>query len=323
LAINFRKLGKTGLIVSEIGLGTAQIGGPSWIGGRYLGSPRITREEALSILDIAYASGINIFDTSDKYGDGNAERLLGSAFRRRRDKVILATKCGITNSGERCFEKKYVKGCLEKSLKNLGTDYVDIFQLTKPPLEVIKSGAIYEIFDELKREGGIRFSGVSTGTDQETLLLVSDSRVDTLQIFYNLLHIEPNEIIIGKAVSAGIGLITRSPLSSGVLTGKFNKRTTFSEEDDRSLFLFGDTLSSRIDMVEKIISRFKLNSSNTIMHFSLNYLLSNEKISTIIPGVSNIGQLSGLLKLCGMKRMSADYFNKVEEFIKEEMKRIK
>jgi len=309
-------LGKTGLSVSEIGLGTAQLGGPSWIGGRYLGLPRITRDEALNILDMAYASGINIFDTSDKYGDGNAERLLGAAFRRQRKNVILATKCGITISGERCFEKKYVKGCLKKSLKNMRTDYIDIFQLTKPPLEVIKSGAIYEIFDELKREGSIRFSGVSTGTDEETLLLISDSRVDTLQIFYNLLHIEPNELIIGKAAKAGIGLIIRSPLSSGVLTGKFNKRTTFSKEDGRSLFLFGDTLASRIDMIEKIKSRFKLNSSNTIMDFSLNYLLSNKKISAIIPGVSSIGQLSGLLKLCGMKRMKVDYFNKVEDFIK-------
>lgn len=316
MAINFRKLGKTGLMVSEIGLGTAQIGGPSWIGGRYLGSPRITRSEALNILDAAFESGINIFDTSDKYGDGNAERLLGAAFRRRRDKVILATKCGITDSGERCFEKKYVKTCLQKSLKNMHTDYVDIFQLTKPPLEVIKSGAIYEIFDELKKEGTIRFSGVSTGTDKETLLLVSDSRVDTLQIFYNLLHLDPNDLIIGKAARAGMGLIIRSPLSSGLLTGKFSKRTTFSKEDDRSLFLFGDTLSSRIDMIDKIIARFKLNSSYTIMDFSLNYLLSNEKISTIIPGVSNVGQLNGLLRLCSIKRMSADYFVKVEKFIK-------
>lgn len=316
MRMNYRRLGKTGLSVSEIGLGTAQIGGPSLIGGKYTGYSKIEKSEALRILNNAYDAGINFYDTSDKYGDGESERLLGEAFCKKRDKVILATKCGITAAGDRCFEKKYVKSCLEQSLKNLKTDYIDVFQLSKPDIPLIESGEIYELFDELKDEGKIRFSGVSTGTDEETMKLISDNRVDTLQIFYNLLHIKPNEIFIKKAFESGIGLIVRSPLSSGVLTGKYNYNTKFTEEDHRSRFLYGQTFVSRVDIVNKIAEHFKLNSRYSILHLSLNYLLSNNKISTIIPGVSKADQLSDILKLCNIKRMSPEEFFETENVIK-------
>lgn len=314
--MQYRKLGKTGLIISEIGLGTAQIGGVSLIGGKYIGAPRIKRQEALAILERAYNAGINFFDSSDKYGDGKAERYLGEAFASCRDKVILATKCGITDSGERSFKKKYVKKCVEGSLKNMRTDYIDVFQLTKPDIRLIQSGDIYKTLDELKSEGKIRFSGVSTGTDEETMQLIADKKVDTLQIFYNLLHISPNELFIGQAFDSGIGLIVRSPLSSGLLTGKFTYETTFAKEDDRYNFLYGTTLRSRLDMVKKIENRFKLNKKYGIMDFALNYLLSNNKISTIIPGASKLSHLTGILKLCSVKRMRSELSSKVEAFVK-------
>lgn len=315
--MKFRKLGKTGLIVSEIGLGTAQLGGTSFIGGRYIGSPRIERKEALAILQCAFDSGINFFDTSDKYGDGEAERLLSEVFCHRRNKVILSTKCGITSTGERCFRGEYVKNCLEQSLKNLKTDYVDIFQLTKPDLQLIQSGSIYRILDDLKKEGKIRFSGISTGTDEETMKLINDNSIDTLQIFYNLLHISPNELFIKEAFESQIGLIVRSPLSSGMLSGRYNYNTRFSDEDDRSYFLFGKTLCSRIDSVSKIIEHFSLTDKYSIVHFSLNYLLSNPEISAIIPGVSKKEQLADMLKVKEMKRMTPAMLTEIEQFIKE------
>lgn len=316
--MRYRKLGKTGLCVSEIGLGTAQIGGPSLIGGRYIGSPKIARSEALKILEEAYDSGINFYDTADKYGDGESERLIGEVFSKKRGNVILATKCGITTSGELCFDKKYVRACLEKSLKNLKTDYIDIFQLKKPGIEKIDKGEIYELFDELKQEGKIRFSGISTGTDEEAMKLVLDKRIDALQIFYNLLYIKPNELFIEKAFDSGIGLIIRSPLSSGILTGRYDYNTKFAKEDDRSFFLYGETLISRVNIVNKIIEFFALNSNYNILHLSLNYLLSNNKISTIIPGVSKVSQLSDILKLCVIERMKQEEFNRLENFVKEQ-----
>ena len=315
--MKYRKLGKTELSVSEIGLGTAQIGGPSLINRRYIGSPKIEKEEALKILNGGFNSGINFYDTADKYGDGESERLLGEVFHKKREQVILATKCGLTLSGERCFEKKYVKNCLEKSLKNLKTDYIDVFQLTKPDITLIQSGEIYELLDELKREGKIRFSGVSTGTDEETIKLISDNRVDTLQIFYNLLHVKPNKLFIGKAFDSGIGLIIRSPLSSGVLAGKYDYNTKFAKEDDRSLYLYGETLKLRIDMINMMVERYQLNSLGDILLLSLNYLLSNTKISTIIPGVSKTCQLDGILEVIDIERMSLESFYKLENFLDE------
>jgi aryl-alcohol dehydrogenase-like predicted oxidoreductase len=313
----YRKLGRSGLSVSEIGLGTAQIGGPSLIGGRYVGAPKIERIDASRILETAFNVGINFFDSSDKYGDGEAERLLGNTFHDRRGQVVLATKCGITASGDRCFSRDYVRTCVEKSLKNLKTDYIDVFQLTKPGIGMMKSGDIYNTLDELKKEGKIRFSGISTGNDEEVLCLIEDNRVDTLQIFYNLLYIKPNELFIRKVFDAGMGLIVRSPLSSGVLTGKFNYDTKFSKEDDRSDFLYGKLLASRIDMINKIKEHFSLTANYNIMEFALNYLLSNEKISTIIPGASKVDHLSGIIALCEKERIEPKLFREIEVFIKE------
>jgi len=136
------------------------------------------------------------------------------------------------------------------------------------------------------------------------------------KIFYNLLYIRPNELFIGKAFDADIGLIVRSPLSSGVLAGKFTYETTFAKEDDRHNFLHGTTLRSRIDMVKKLENRFKLNENYGIMDLALNYLLSNNKISTIIPGVSKLSQLADILKLCSVKRMGKELFSEVEAFVK-------
>lgn len=315
--MRYRSLGKTGIQVSEIGLGTAQIGGASFIGNRYIGAPKISTSDALSLLEHAFDSGITFYDSSDKYGDGESERLLAQAFSRRRGKVVLATKCGITASGGRCFTRTYVRSCCEASLRNLNTDYIDVFQLTKPDIAIIQSGHIYDTLDELKREGKIRYSGISTGTVEETMQLISDRRVDSLQIFYNLLHVSPNELFIGKAFDAGIGLIVRSPLSSGLLTGKFTARTKFAKEDNRSNFLRGRTLVSRISMIRLIEHRFKLDKNHTIMDMSLNYLLSNDRISCIIPGASRLDQLAGILRLCTVRRMEPRIFSEVEAFIRD------
>jgi len=321
--LKYRRLGKTGLFISEIGLGTAQIGGSSLIGGRYIGSPRIKRKDALRILNTAYEEGINFYDTSDKYGDGEAERLLREAFCKKRDKVILATKCGLTSQGERCFREKYARSCLEQSLINLGTDHIDIFQLNKPDLSLIKSGQIYGLLNKLKREGKIRFTGVSAVADEEAVKLALDNRVDTLQVFYNLLHIEPNELFIGKAFDSGIGLIIKSPLSSGILTGKYSRNTKFNEEDDRAAFLYGEVLVSRVDMVDRISQHFRLNNGYSILHLALNYLLSNKRISSIIPGVSKVSQLIDILKLCSAERMNSQEIYRIESFIKQNYKEYK
>jgi len=318
--LKYRRLGKTELLVSEIGLGTAQLGGPSLIAGKLLGSPKITKKESLKILNLAYDAGINFFDTSDKYGDGQAERLLAEAFSKKRRKIILATKCGFTSLGNRRFDQNYIRVCLNRSLKNLKTDCLDIFQMNKPPLDVIASGRIYEIFHKLKNEGKIRFSGVSSGKESETLKLIADNKIDTLQIFYNLLYIRPNDSLVGNIARADIGLIVRSPLSGGVLSRKFSYDTKFSPEDDRGLFLHGKVLADRIDAINRIKKYFKLKGSKDILFMALNYLLSNKRVSTIIPGVSKSSQLDDILEVTNIRRFGQKRISEIENFIRDNYK---
>jgi len=182
-------------------------------------------------------------------------------------------------------------------------------------MTLIESEEIYELLNELKSEGKIRFSGISSGTDEEALKLVSDNQVDMLQVFYNLLHIKPNQLFIKNAFDSGMGLIVRSPLSGGLLTGKYNYDTTFTKGDNRSYFLHGQILRSRVDIVAKIKEHFQLNSEYSIPHFSLNYLLSNSKISTIVVGINKISQFYDILKVFKTQRMKADEFLEVEKFM--------
>ena len=314
--MNYRNFGTTGIMVSEIGLGTAQLGGPSLLNGRYSGYGRIPGATALSILEKAFESGVNFFDSSDKYGDGEAERLLGEVFRKKRDRVVLATKCGITSDGGHCFDRDYLTSCLHASLKNLRTDYLDLFQLTKPSLEIIERGEIYDTLDRFKRAGKIRCSGVSTGRDEETLKLIEDRRVDSLQVFYNLLHTAPEELFLEKAHAAGMGLIVRSPLSSGTLCGGHSYQTRFSSEDDRSNFLYGETLRKRVDLVQRVIEANGLDQEYSILQFSLNYLLSSPYLSTIIPGASKISQLDQILKVARVERMTREKFDQVGRLVR-------
>lgn len=315
--MKYRRLGNTGIEVSEIGLGTAQLGGPSLIDGRRSGYAGMPRESASRILETAFDAGVTFFDSSDRYGDGEAERLLGAVFRSRRDRVVLATKCGITSGGKRRFDREYLTSCLHCSLKNLGTDYLDLFQLTKPPLDLIEDGEIYETLDAFKRQGKIRFSGVSTGTDEETLRLIADARVDSLQVFYNLLHTAPEELFLEKAHAAGIGVIVRSPLSSGTLCGCHSYETRFGGEDYRSSFLHGETLRKRVDMVQHIVEANGLDEGYGILHFSLNYLLSSPYVATVIPGASKLSQLEEILKLVHVERMSREEFEEVGRQVRE------
>ena len=316
--MRYRRLGKTDLRVSEVGLGTAQLGGPSILSekiGKRIGLPKIPKNSAVKILELAFDNGINFFDTADKYGNGRAERLLGEQLANKRNKLIIATKCGITSHGERCFKRRYIKTCLEQSLRNLRTDCIDIFQLTKPDISVIATGEIYQLFDGLKKEGKIRFSGISVGSKEEAMKLIDDNKIDTLQIFYNLLNINANKEFIDKAFSNDIGLIVRSPLSSGMLTGKYSYTTRFNSWHPRSQYLFGETLRSRVDAVDAIKNEYNINKNTELIQFALNYLLSNKKISTIIPGASNVEQLVDIMKLYNIRRLSNKEFNSVEKYI--------
>src|SRR5918995_4320966 len=180
--MQYRPLGRTGLRVSVIGLGTMVHAG-------HFGPT--TDSESLSAIDAALELGVNFIDTSDAYGAGYSETLLGNALKGKRDTVIIATKGGNVmvgpNRGKRIFEPDYISRVMEESLQRLQTDYIDLYQLHNPTVEVIERGDVWEILERAKKEGKIRHYGVSINTVDEGIAAIKTGRSDTIQAEYNLL----------------------------------------------------------------------------------------------------------------------------------------
>src|SRR5688572_7400318 len=180
--MKYRELGKTGLRIGAVGLGTMVHAG-------HFGAMKDS--ESLSAIDAALELGVNFIDTSDAYGAGYSETLLGNALKGRRDNVILATKGGNVmvgpDRGKRNFSPDYINNVLHESLKRLQTDYIDLYQLHNPTLDVIERGEVWEVLARAKREGKIRHYGVSINTMDEGVAAVKTGRSDTVQVEYNLL----------------------------------------------------------------------------------------------------------------------------------------
>src|ERR687895_513304 len=215
--MKYRTLGRTGLRVSAVGLGTMVHAG-------HFGP--MDDRESLSAIETAMELGVNFIDTSDAYGSGYSETLLGQALRGKRDKVILATKGGNVmvgpERGKRNFSADYIARVMDESLKRLQTDYIDLYQLHNPTSDVIKSGEVWEVLDRRRKEGKIRHYGVSINTMEEGIAAAQDGRSASIQVEYNLLAQESAEAFFPLAQAAGIGIIARVPLKRGILTGRMS-----------------------------------------------------------------------------------------------------
>lgn len=312
--IQYRQLGKTNLVVSEMGLGTAQIGGPSLIKGKPFGAKPISDEDVYKILSLAYEAGINFFDSSDKYGDGLAEKRLGEFFNGSKD-VILATKCGIDSNHNRRFDRQYIMDTIEGSLCRLKREQIDLFQFSKPTLSNIENDDLIETVLLLKEQGKIAYAGISVGSIEDGRGFLQQDVWDSFQIIYNLLTLDFKSFI-SDCFNAGKGVIIRSPLSSGMLTGRFDENTKFHEFDDRSAFMQGELLRIRSQMVNKIKERFCLTNEGLI-DLSLNFLLSDPEVTSIIPGATSPMQMQTNLKALTKMRLSEDHWREVFDFCHE------
>lgn len=312
--MRYNILGKTGIKVSEIGLGTAQIGGPSMINGNPFGAKAISDEDAFEILRIATEGGVNFFDSSDKYGDGLAEKRLGIFFKGSHE-VIIATKCGFDENGKRRFDRGYVIKTVDEALVRLKRDYIDIYQFSKPTLNDVEKDDIIGTVEILKRDGKIRYAGISVGEIDDGFGFIEQGIWDTFQIIYNLLTTDYLPLI-SKAKSKGIGTIIRSPLSGGMLTGKFTNNTVFDKSDDRSVFFKGQLLEQRVDIVDDLKMEFGL-SNDALTIFALKFLISDCNIDTVIPGASSPAQMLKNLKAVEEKHFEIDEIFRIQSFLKE------
>ena len=285
--MQYRTLGRTGLRVSVIGLGTMVHAG-------HFGPMKDS--DSLSAIDAAIELGVNFIDTSDAYGAGYSETLLGNALKGRREKVILATKGGNVmvgpERGKRNFDPAYIGRVLEESLKRLQTDHIDLYQLHNPTVDVIERGEVWEVLERAKREGKIRYYGVSINTIEEGIAAVKDGRSDTIQLEYNLLAQEPAEKIFPLAQEANVGIIARIPLRRGVLTGKMTvaDEQRFEGEDVRARSYKGEAFAKELAKAEQL--RFLVHGPvKTLGQAAIAFCVAHPAVSVTIPGARNEAQM--------------------------------
>jgi aryl-alcohol dehydrogenase-like predicted oxidoreductase len=298
-----RRLGKTDLRVSEIGFGCWAIGG-----GAY---GKVCDKESLEALAAAWDSGVNFFDTADTYGEGHSETLLSRFLKgRARDKVILATKAGwdfysrsqkpaplLSGPVEKPdhaghlknFDTGYIRFACEQSLKRLGTDVIDLFQLHNPSLELIRKGDLVSALEGLKKEGKIRFIGISVHTEEEASAALEDPRVQTIQIIFNLLDQRMAKRILPEAEKKDVGVIVREALASGLLSGKYAPSHEFPKDDHRRRWVPEKREADwqKIQLIQKTLGSRTL----PLLKAALEFTLAFGAVSTVIAGAKTRAQV--------------------------------
>ncbi|HVG25065.1 MAG TPA: aldo/keto reductase [Thermoanaerobaculia bacterium] len=292
--MHYRKLGNTGITVSEIGFGGWAIGGAADAGGTPLGWGRTNDDESLAAIRRARELGVTFFDTADSYGFGRSESLLGIVLSRRRPDVIIATKVGVVRDVEgkarKDFTRAHISHAVDGSLTRLRTDYIDLYQLHNPTVDELRRDDIHEAMDRLQEVGKIRFWGVSVTTPDEGIEIIQRGWGYTLQVLYNVLNQAPAEELFPLAQQKGYGIVVRVPLASGLLSGKFRPDTVFAKDDVRQNFLTPRRLEEvlpRVDEAKSIIG----GTARSLAEGALRFTLAHDAVSTVIPGARNVRQV--------------------------------
>jgi aryl-alcohol dehydrogenase-like predicted oxidoreductase len=279
--VKTRKLGRTGLVVSEVGFGAWAIGGDKY-GNSY--GPTDDKVSKLAVRR-ALELGCSFFDTADFYGWGHSEQILGQALGEDRAKVVVATKVG-GNFYERPprtdFSPQYIVAACAKSLKRLKTDCVDLLQLHNPDLATIQKGECFEALEALKKQGKIRHHGVSVHTSEEGLAAVRDGRPETVQVVYNIFSQRPGRDLLPAAQEAGVGIIAREPLANGFLTAKYAEDAEFAAGDFRHGWS-RQSVAARA-MTARELAKALVRDGRTMAQASILFSLSHPAVSVTIPG---------------------------------------
>ncbi|MDB5080835.1 MAG: aldo/keto reductase [Chloroflexi bacterium] len=290
--MNYRTLGRTGLKVSEIGFG-------SWaVGGNRHGNSYGTTNDAASLkaIETALELGCNFFDTADVYGHGHSEEIVGEGLRRggKLNDVVVATKVGGNfTSGETVmdFSSQHVVNAIEASLKRMGRDYIDLYQLHNPSRRIINDGRIFETLDRLKEAGKIRYYGVSVHSVAEGMACLTNGKPDTIQIVYNFFSLlqndNPAEELFPSALDNNIGIIAREPLANGFLTGQQRLDAKYEPGDIRASWP-SNYRSHKISLAESL--RFLEQPGRTLSQAALRFVLDEPAVSTTIVGIKTLEQ---------------------------------
>lgn len=324
----YRTLGKTNFNISEISLGTWQVGG-KW------GSP-FDANNAESILKTAIDSGVNFIDTADVYSDGLSEIAVGKAVKSYNQKIYIATKCGrrFQPHTDDSYTLTALRKSVEDSLQNIGVDHIDLIQLHSPPWETYYRPEVFDLFDRLKSEGKIGALGVSVEKVEQAIKAMEYENVATIQIIFNMFRQRPSELFFDLAKENNVGVIVRVPLASGLLTGTYSSNTTFGADDHRTFnrngdaFDKGETFSGiNYEKGLEAVHKLKVHFGDTnLALLAIRWVLMYDAVSCVIPGASSPSQVQNNLQSADLPQISSDdmlFIKSVyEEYIKGDVHQV-
>jgi aryl-alcohol dehydrogenase-like predicted oxidoreductase len=305
--MEFRELGRTGWKVSAISFGCWAIGG-TW--------GTVKDEESLAALHRALDLGVNFFDTADVYGDGHSERLLARLRRERRKPFHIATKAGrrLDPHTAEGYNRVHLTAFVERSLRNLEADTVDLLQLHCPPTQVYYMPEVFGALDDLVQQGKLRHYGVSVEKVEEALKAIEFPNVQTVQIIFNIFRQRPADLFFEQARRRKVGILARVPLASGLLTGKMTRASVFAPDDHRAFnrqgesFDRGETFSgvdfgTGLDVVEEL--RPLIPPGMTMAQLALRWILMFPEVTCAIPGAKRPSQAEENIRAADFPPLSA------------------
>ena len=298
--------------VSEIGLGAWQLGTNS-------GWKSMSEKEAIAMVHESIDLGVNFFDTAPNYGLGSSELRLGKALKGYdRDKIVINTKFGHTDSGDTNYSADYIRESLEGSLKRLGMDYVDSLIIHNHPFDHLdgRKNAHYEILEQLRQEGKIMAYGASLDTYDEMKLLMETTDSEVIEAFFNILHQDAARAF-DSAKEKGVGIIVKIPLDSGWLSGKYHAESTF--DDIRARWSKSD-IRTRARLVQKV--REIIGRDGDLAKTAISFCLAHKAVSTVIPGNSSIAQLRNNIQSSNVT-LSRDLVAELEDFYQKEVRELR
>jgi aryl-alcohol dehydrogenase-like predicted oxidoreductase len=322
--MEYRELGRTGWKVSAISFGAWAIGG-TW--------GTVDDKESLSALHRAVDLGVNFFDTADVYGDGRSERLLARLRKERSEKIYVATKAGrrLDPHVASGYNRQNLTAFVDRSLKNLETDCLDLLQLHCPPTEVYYRPEVFGVLDDLASAGKVLHYGVSVEKVEEALKAIEFPGVKTVQIIFNMFRQRPSEIFFAEAQRRHVGVLARLPLSSGLLAGTMTRNTKFDSDDHRTFNRHGESFDrgetfSGIDFelglraVEHV--RTLVPQNQTMAQLALRWILMFQAVTCAIPGAKRLKQVEENVSAAGLAPMSEEMMKQVRTIYDQDIRQL-
>jgi aryl-alcohol dehydrogenase-like predicted oxidoreductase len=320
--MEYRELGHTGFKVSTISFGAWAIGG-TW-------GP-VEDQDSLAALHRALDLGVNFFDTADVYGDGRSEKLLAKLRKERSEPFYVATKAGrrLDPHVAAGYNRQNLTAYIERSLKNLEVEALDLVQLHCPPTEVYYNPEVFGVLDDMVKAGKLKNYGVSVEKVEEALKAIEYPGVKTVQIIYNIFRQRPADLFFEQARKRKVGILARLPLSSGLLAGKITRATSFDKEDHRAgnrqgeWFDRGETFSgldfeTGLKAVEEL--RALTPPGASMAQMSLRWITMNEAVTCAIPGAKRPSQVEENVAAADMPALSAETMRRIREIYDGQVK---